>query len=143
MDELIDLITEHSTKIARVNYQEISRKLDEVLYNVQLIIKLINSTYNDSTLEGLCFQILNRGFIVKENFRSNLHPNLWSIEIESNKYFITFKDSIDLLKEYFNKYKDEDNLINNMPKRLHPIYLFMKRRGLIYYDNEERRFKLV
>ncbi|MEM0373866.1 MAG: hypothetical protein QXV69_05235 [Sulfolobaceae archaeon] len=147
MDDLLEVLEslEHSKKVNDNIRYDFLKKLDEINSNLQFLIKLFlssNKKDNDNT-SNLCNNVLEKGFIITNNIKKNLHPNYFILELTNNEYFVTFTEIIELLKFYFEKYDDEEELINNMPKKLLNLFHFLKRNGLVYYDREKRRYKLV
>lgn len=135
-DELLELLRDEGPvykKYSDVDSQLILEKLEEIL----LLLK--KSNRNGKTE---CEEILDKGFIIKDHFTKNLNPNLFAIELEDERYFVTFKDTIDLLSLYFKILKKED-IENEIPRKLLPIFLFLKKNGLIYFDARDKEYKFT
>jgi len=150
MDDLLEVLDSleyrKKTNDSKASFEYL-RKLEEINSNLQLLIKLILSNNNKKEVEGdssLCLNVLEKGFVITNDIKKrNLHPNYFILELNNNEYLVTFMDTIQLLKLYFENYSDEEELINKMSKKLLNLFYFLKRNGLIYYDREKRRYKLV
>ncbi|AWR96649.1 hypothetical protein DFR86_03160 [Acidianus sulfidivorans JP7] len=133
-EELIELFNDYQSKNYKFYDNEIIyEKLDEILR----ILKKSEIQKNSD-----CEEILNKGYIIKENFSKNTNPNLIGINIDNERYLVTFKDTLDLLLMYFKDIKKED-IENYIPRRLLNLFIFLKKNGLIYFDVREKEYKLT
>ncbi|BDC18111.1 hypothetical protein [Acidianus sp. HS-5] len=125
-----------------------------------LMLKIINGDYyevhsnNDNTHttnykerfnnKSISDEILDKGYIIAndKNISINTHPNLVKIPFDNERCIVTFKDTIELLLSSFSIYKEE-NIEDKLPKRLLPLFILLKRYGLIYFDWKERKYKLT
>ncbi|MDT7875241.1 MAG: hypothetical protein RQ872_00805 [Sulfolobaceae archaeon] len=100
-----------------------------------------NGEGNKSKIDVL-YQIIDKGYVILSTLDLNpsSHPSLFIIELDG-KFLVTFKDTIELLQCLAEKYKDQ--IEEKIPKRLLPLFLFLKRNGLVYYDHESKTYKLV
>ncbi|MFP3064174.1 MAG: hypothetical protein RXR59_01335 [Sulfolobus sp.] len=145
MDEdfLNYLLSSDNGKYKRSNEDIILRKLNEI---ESILIKIsrrieTNGEGNKSKIDVL-YQIIDKGYVVLSTLDLNpsSHPSLFIIELDG-KFLVTFKDTIELLQCLAEKYKDQ--IEEKIPKRLLPLFLFLKRNGLVYYDHESKTYKLV
>ncbi|ARM75127.1 hypothetical protein [Acidianus manzaensis] len=134
-EALMQLLNDDYQSFRYRNYDNelIDEKLDEIL---KILRKFEKPKRTD------CEEILDKGFIIKESFSKNSNPNLIGISLDNDRYLITFKDTLDLLLMYF-KYLKKEDIENDIPKRLLPLFLFLKRNGLIYFDARDKEYKLT
>lgn len=118
---------------SNVSNELVLRKLEEILYLLKKSTKIVKSD---------CEEILDKGFVIKDHFSKNSNPNLIAIELNDGRFFVTFKDTMDLLLLHFKIAKKED-IENEIPKRLIPIFLFLKRNGLVYFDARDKEYKIT
>ena len=137
-DEFLNYLLGSETVRRKTLDDEVIRRLDEI----ESLLKQLVKTPTERK-SPLLEQILNKGFVIidGEEINKNLHPSLFVMPLESNKVLVTFKDTIDLLQLLFEKYKDE--IEDKIPRRLLPLFLFLKKSGLIYFDHETRQYKLI
>jgi hypothetical protein len=142
-DFLNYLLSSDNGKYKRSNEDIILRKLNEI---ESILIKIsrridTNGEGNKSKIDVL-YQIIDKGYVVLSTLDLNpsSHPSLFIIELDG-KFLVTFKDTIELLQCLAEKYKDQ--IEEKIPKRLLPLFLFLKRNGLVYYDRESKTYKLV
>lgn len=128
-------VNELKTK-SSVDYETILDKLNEIDNKLQLLLK-------SKTSKPLCEQILEKTFVIlsDENLDPKLNPSLFILDLEGGRVLVTFKDTMDLLQTYFQVYKKD--IENKIPRRLFPLFTFLKRNGLIYFDHETQTYKLV
>ncbi|BAB65523.1 hypothetical protein [Sulfurisphaera tokodaii] len=117
-------------------YLEILNKLSEIDAKLQLLLK---SKPNKS----ICEQILGKTYVIvsASEIDPKLHPSLFILDLDGEKVLVTFKDTIELLKMYFMIYKDQVEI--KIPRRLTPLFGFLKKNGLIYLDHEDMTYKFV
>jgi hypothetical protein len=145
MDEdfLNYLLSSDNGKYKRSNEDIILRKLNEIESILMKISRRIdtNGEGNKSKIDVL-YQIIDKGYVILSTLDLNpsSHPSLFIIELDG-KFLVTFKDMIELLQCLAEKYKDQ--IEEKIPKRLLPLFLFLKRNGLVYYDHESKTYKLV
>ncbi|MEJ2775449.1 hypothetical protein WIW90_04340 [Sulfolobaceae archaeon RB850M] len=145
MDEdfLNYLLSSDNGKYKRSNEDIILRKLNEIESILMKISRRIdtNGEGNKSKIDVL-YQIIDKGYVILSTLDLNpsSHPSLFIIELDG-KFLVTFKDTIELLQCLAEKYKDQ--IEEKIPKRLLPLFLFLKRNGLVYYDHESKTYKLV
>jgi hypothetical protein len=145
MDEdfLNYLLSSDNGKYKRSNEDIILRKLNEIESILMKISRRIdtNGEGNKSKIDVL-YQIIDKGYVILSTLDLNpsSHPSLFIIELDG-KFLVTFKDTIELLQCIAEKYKDQ--IEEKIPKRLLPLFLFLKRNGLVYYDHESKTYKLV
>lgn len=122
---------------------EILRRLNDIEIMLRQVIKSVGSNDRKLTENSLCEQILEKGFVILEGheINKNLHPSLFVLPLDEGRVLVTFKDTIDLLIALFEKF--EENVETNIPKRLLPLFSFLRRSGLIYYNHISRRYELV
>lgn len=115
---------------------DILRKLDEIDNKIEVLMKSKSS-------KPLCEQILEKTYIIvsEREIDPKLHPSLFIIDLDGDKVLVTFKDTIELLQMYFKIYKDD--VENKLPRRLMPLFSFLKKNGLIYLDHEDKTYKLI
>ncbi|MCG2909043.1 MAG: hypothetical protein L7G92_00375 [Stygiolobus sp.] len=142
-DFLNYLLSSDNGKYKRSNEDIILRKLNEIESILMKISRRIdtNGGGNKSKIEVL-YQIIDKGYVILSTLDLNpsSHPSLFIIELDG-KFLVTFKDTIELLQCLAEKYKDQ--IEEKIPKRLLPLFLFLKRNGLVYYDHESKTYKLV
>ncbi|WP_373468357.1 hypothetical protein [Acidianus infernus] len=78
-----------------------------------------------------------------QNISINAHPNLVKIPFDDERSIVTFRDTIELLLSLFSIYKEEENIEDKIPKRLLPLFILLKRSGLIYFDWKDKKYKLT
>jgi len=145
MDEdfLNYLLSSDNGKYKRSNEDIILRKLNEIESILMKISRRIdtNGEGNKSKIDVL-YQIIDKGYVILSTLDLNpsSHPSLFIIELDG-KFLVTFKDTIELLQCLAEKYKDQ--IEEKIPKRLLPLFLFLKRNGLVYYDHESKTYKLI
>lgn len=129
---------------------------DDIREVEEFMLKIINgdSYYEDDNensnlirehfKKSLADEILDKGYVIVNNqsISSNTHPNLVKIPFDSERSIVTFKDTIELLLSLFSIYKEE-NIEDKIPKRLLPLFILLKRSGLIYFDWRERKYRLT
>ena len=115
---------------------DILRKLDEIDNKIQTLMKSKSS-------KPICEQILERTYIIisEREIDPKLNPSLFILDLDGEKVLVTFKDTMDLLQMYFKVYKEE--VENKLPRRLMPLFSFLKKNGLIYLDHEDKVYKLI
>ncbi|MFP3164936.1 MAG: hypothetical protein RXQ76_03685 [Acidianus sp.] len=98
----------------------------------------------DQFKKSITDEILDKGYIImnNKNLSINTHPNLVKIPFDDERSIITFKDTIELLLSLFSIYKEE-NIEDKIPKRLLPLFILLKRSGLIYFDWKDKKYKLT
>jgi hypothetical protein len=139
-DDILDLIfNQGSSYQNKRESKEIMAKLDEIERLLQYLIKN-NRNFNERR-DNLCEQVLTSSYAITEGY-SSLYKNYFYIKLDENRLLVTFKDTIDLLNMYFSSIKDEE-IESKIPKRLVPLFRFMKRNGLIYFDHESRTYKII
>ncbi|MFP3201338.1 MAG: hypothetical protein RXR43_03635 [Sulfolobus sp.] len=142
-DFLNYLLSSDNGKYKRSNEDIILRKLNEIESILMKISRRIdtNGEGNKSKIDVL-YQIIDKGYVILSTLDLNpsSHPSLFIIELDG-KFLVTFKDTIELLQCLAEKYKDQ--IEEKIPKRLLPLFLFLKRNGLVYYDHESKTYKLV
>ncbi|MFP3260594.1 MAG: hypothetical protein RXQ22_06850 [Sulfolobus sp.] len=145
MDEdfLNYLLSSDNGKYKRSNEDIILRKLNEIESILMKISRRIdtNGEGNKSKIDVL-YQIIDKGYVILSTLDliPSSHPSLFIMELDG-KFLVTFKDTIELLQYLAEKYKDQ--IEEKIPKRLLPLFLFLKRNGLVYYDHESKTYKLV
>ncbi|WP_338603564.1 hypothetical protein V6M85_04565 [Sulfolobus tengchongensis] len=147
-DEIIDLIFNQGPKqtgFSKKDNNEILNKLNEIERLLQYMIKTQDGKDGRSTYSrnGLCEQILQSTYVIIDEYYSGIGKNYFILDLEDNRKFVTFKDTMDLLNMHFSLAKDEQDLENKLPKRLFPLFRFMRRSGLIYFDYEKKRYFIV
>ncbi len=112
-------------------------------YEVHSTNDNIPSSYKEKS-KSITDEILDKGYIIMndKNISINAHPNLVKIPFDNERSIITFKDTIELLLSLFSMYKEE-NIEDKLPKRLLPLFILLKRSGLVYFDWKERKYKLT
>jgi hypothetical protein len=122
---------------------EILRRLNDIESMLRQVIKSVGSSDRRLTENSLCEQVLEKGFVILEGhgINKNLHPSLFVLPLDEGRILVTFKDTIDLLIALFEKFGE--NVETNIPKRLLPLFSFLRRSGLIYYNHVSRRYELI
>ncbi|MCY0873780.1 MAG: hypothetical protein OWQ47_02465 [Acidianus infernus] len=104
-------------------------------------------TYNvkEQFKKSLTDEILDKGYVImnNQNISINAHPNLVKIPFDDERSIVTFRDTIELLLSLFSIYKEEENIEDKIPKRLLPLFILLKRSGLIYFDWKDKKYKLT
>ena len=115
---------------------DVLRKLDEIDNKIQILMKSKSS-------KPICEQILERTYLItsEREIDPKLNPSLFILDLDGEKVLVTFKDTMDLLQMYFKVYKEE--VENKLPRRLMPLFSFLKKNGLIYLDHEDKVYKLI
>ena len=115
---------------------DIFRKLDEINKKVEILMKSKPS-------KPICEQILEKTYIIvpMREVDPKINPSLFILDLDGDRAFVTFKDTMDLLQMHFKLYKDE--VESKLPRRLMPLFSFLKKNGLIYFDHEDKVYKLV
>ncbi|QGA53538.1 hypothetical protein GFS03_02485 [Sulfolobus sp. E5-1-F] len=145
-DEIIDLIFNNQRDIRqgttlRKESNEVLNKLNEIEKLLQYLIKSKERVVQANG--SLCDQVLSSSYlIIDENIR-NISKNYFVVELDSSRKFITFKDTIELLNFYFSQTINEQDLDDKLPKRLVPLFRFMRRNGLIYFDYDKKRYFII
>ncbi|AWR93339.2 hypothetical protein DFR85_00680 [Acidianus brierleyi] len=134
-DKLFDLL---DPNLQSNKNTEIIKKLNEIEFMVR---SLLQQRSKEARSNSLCENILEKTYIiVNRRINENTNPNLFILRIDNNNYLITFKDTIELLYFYM---KLGDKIEDEIPKRLYPLFSFLKRNGLIYLDRETKEYKLT
>lgn len=136
MDEELEEMFHDETGYKRYNTAD----TELILIKLEEILQTLKRSNKGTKSE--CEEILDKGFVIKEHFSKNSNPNLFGIELDDGRYFVTFKDTMDLLLLYFKVLKKED-IEAEIPRRLLPIFQFLKRNGLIYFDAKDREYKIT
>ena len=125
-----------SPKLKDDKLNDILRKLDEINSKIEILMKV-------KTSKPLCEQILEKTYLIvsEKEIDPRLHPSLFILDLDGEKVLVTFKDTMDLLQMYFKIYKDE--IEEKLPRRLMPLFLFLKKNGLIYFDHEDKMYKPI
>ncbi|BFH73594.1 hypothetical protein SJAV_15380 [Sulfurisphaera javensis] len=115
---------------------EILNKLNEIDSKLQLLLK-------SKPNKTLCEQILEKTYIIvsHKDVDPKLNPSLFILDLDGDKALVTFKDTIELLQIYFKTYKEEVEM--KLPRRLMPLFSFLKKNGLIYLDHEDKTYKFI
>jgi len=115
---------------------DVLRKLDEIDNKIQILMKSKSS-------KPICEQILERIYLIvsEREIDPKLNPSLFILDLDGEKVLVTFKDTMDLLQMYFKVYKEE--VENKLPRRLMPLFSFLKKNGLVYLDHEDKVYKLI
>jgi len=115
---------------------DVLRKLDEIDNKIQILMKSKSS-------KPICEQILERTYLIvsEREIDPKLNPSLFILDLDGEKVLVTFKDTMDLLQIHFKVYKEE--VENKLPRRLMPLFSFLKKNGLIYLDHEDKVYKLI
>lgn len=139
--ELLNFLLNNDPQPQKTFYKDdrlndILRKLDEIDNKLQSLIR-------NRVSKPLCEQILEKTYVIvtEKEIDPRLNPSLYVLDLDGEKALVTFKDTMDLLKLYFQVYKDE--VENKLPRKLMPLFTFLKRNGLIYLDHEEKTYKLI
>ncbi len=144
-NELIDLIFNHEYRSYNgKSTNEVLKKLDEIEKLLQYLIK-VSGERNYQQKNSLCEQILSSTYLVIEESQSlRLNSkNYFSMKLDNSRTLITFVDTIQLLNMYFSAYTDDEKLENNLPSRLLPLFRFLRRNGLIYFDHTYKKYMMV
>lgn len=115
---------------------DVINKLNDIDNKLQLLLKSKPS-------KSLCEQILERTYVIvsADVLEPKLNPSLFILDLDSNRVLITFQDTMELLKLYFKVYKKD--VEQKLPRRLYPLFSFLKKNGLIYLDHEDMEYKLI
>ncbi|QXJ34685.1 hypothetical protein [Saccharolobus shibatae] len=145
-DEIIDLIFNNQRDIRqgtaiRKENNEVLNKLNEIEKLLQYLIKSKERGVQQNV--SLCEQILSSAYVILDDSIGNISRNYYVVELDSSRKLITFRDTIELLNFYFSQTINEQDLDDKLPKRLVPLFRFMRRNGLIYFDYDKKRYLIV
>lgn len=145
-DKIIDLIFNNQRDIRqgtaiRKENNEVLNKLNEIEKLLQYLIKSKERGVQQNG--SLCEQILSSAYVILDESIGNISRNYYIVELDSSRKFITFRDTIELLNFYFSQNINEQDLEDKLPKRLVPLFRFMRRNGLIYFGYDEKRYFIV
>ncbi|BCU69027.1 hypothetical protein [Stygiolobus caldivivus] len=150
-DEFLNYLLGNETSRKKFTYNfgeernsELMKKLDEIETMIRQLVKAVpyDERKNNSPTV-LCEQILRNEYVIveSEKVNKNLHPLLFILSLDDNKVLVSFKDTIDLLQLLFEKYGDK--IEDKLPKRLLPLFLLLRKMGLIYFDHESKSYKFI
>ncbi len=134
-DKLFDLL---DPNFQNNKNTEIIKKLNEIEFMVRSLLQQKN---REARSNSLCENILEKTYIIiNKKINENTNPNLFILKIDNNDYLVTFRDTMELLVFYM---KFGEKIEEKIPKRLYPLFSFLKRNGLIYLDRETKEYKLT
>ncbi|AAK42542.1 hypothetical protein SULI_00985 [Saccharolobus solfataricus] len=145
-DEIIDLLFNTQRDIRqgitiKKENNEVLNKLNEIEKLLQYLIK--NKERASQQNGSLCEQVLSSTYVILDENMGDIPRKYFIIDLNSSRKLVTFKDTIDLLNLYFSQTINEQDLDDKLPKRLVPLFRFMRRNGLIYFDYDKKRYFIV
>jgi len=145
-DELIDLIFNQGSKFQQSKKESRDREILDKLDEIEKILQYLVKSYSTKNLNhggSLCEQVLSAGYTILDEDNGKISKNYFVIELDNNRKLIAFVDTIELLNFYFSQSKDEQELEVKLPKRLLPLFRFLKRNGLIYFDYDKKKYVII
>ncbi|ACP37078.1 hypothetical protein [Saccharolobus islandicus] len=145
-DEIIDLIFNNQRDIRqgtaiRKENNEVLNKLNEIEKLLQYLIKSKERGVQQNG--SLCEQILSSTYVILDENNGDVGGKYFIIDLDSSRKLVTFKDTIELLNFHFSQTVNEQDLDDKLPKRLIPLFRFLRRNGLIYFDYDKKRYFIV